>query len=277
MLPSLCKQFHLRTEPERITPTGELEPMEPDDLELVEEREVEEREVEEREVGDDLIPTGAVRARRGEDVLFVDVLRGLDDLTPVSLRLELDVFLELEDLGVNGLNWIRPPPGVIFLADLGDFDASVSTRVGTPHLKFSVEWNKSLYIEQSTAIAFSNCSVCDTALFILTASAKTNVLIPSGSLRSLGLPFVMEKSASVFRRLISLSIFSNSGNCFLVTPSRAKVLGTVEKYLYIVTFFDADFAWPHSLRARPRAWISEATSCKGSKRCTPVRPLILSP
>jgi hypothetical protein len=226
--------------------------MEPDDLELVEEREVEEREVEEREVeerevGDDLIPAGAVRARRGEDVLFIDVLRGLDDLTPVRRRLglddlELDVFLELEDLGVNGLNWIRPPPGVIFLADLGDFDASVSTRVGTPHLKFSVEWKSCLYMEQSTAIAFRSCSVCDTALFILTASAKTNVLIPSGSLRSLGLPFVMEKSASVFRRLISLSIFSNSGNCFLVTPSRAKVLGTVEKYLYIVTFFDADFA-----------------------------------
>jgi len=140
----------LRTELEleRITPTGELEPMEPEDLEL--------ELVEEREVGDVRIPTGAVRARRCDVARFIDVLRGLDDLTPVRRRLGLEDLLELDDLpglddllelddrGVRGDNCIRPPPGVIFLADLGDFDASTSTRVGTPHLKFSLEWNKSL-------------------------------------------------------------------------------------------------------------------------------------
>ena len=125
----------------RRTPDGDDDPKDPEDLELVDER----------EVGDVREKFGAVRARRCDDVLFVDVLRGLDDLTPVSLRrlgledlLEPDDLLELDDRGVRGDNCIRPPPGVIFLADLGDFEASMSTFVGTPHLKFSLEWNKSL-------------------------------------------------------------------------------------------------------------------------------------
>ncbi|ABT16393.1 hypothetical protein ATCV1_z259R [Acanthocystis turfacea chlorella virus 1] len=167
---------------------------------------------------------------------------GDDDRLEEDDRCEDDDRLEDDDLGVSGLKRRSPVVGDSFLALIGVLDAVMSTFVGTPHLKFSELWNELLYSGQSIAIALSNRSVCATSLFSLTASANTNVLTPSGSLVSLGPPFVREKSAWVFRRRISLSIFSSSGSCFFETPSLAKVLGIVEKYLNTVTVLDADLA-----------------------------------
>ena len=223
---------------EEITPRGELK-TDPGDIVPDVVREPDAREPDAREP--DAVPErGIVRVL--EDDRIPDDRCEDDDRLGDDDRLEEDDRLEDDDLGVSGLKRRRPVVGDSFLALIGVFDAVMSTFVGTPHLKFSELWNELLYSGQSIAIALSNRSVCATSLFSLTASANTNVLTPSGSLVSLGPPFVREKSAWVFRRRISLSIFSSSGSCFFETPSLAKVLGIVEKYLNTVTVLDADLA-----------------------------------
>jgi len=136
---------------------------------------------------DDLVPDDVLIP---EDDLLDDDERALEED-----RWDEEERLEDDDFGVSGLNRRSPVEGDNFLALIGDLDAVISTFVGTPHLKFSELWNELLYNGQSMAIALRSLSVCATSLFSLTASANTNVLIPSGSLVSLGPPFVKEKSA----------------------------------------------------------------------------------
>ena len=98
-----------------------------------------------------------------------DILVGDGDLLDLGDDEDLG-----EDLGVSGDNCISPVVGdLAAVGDLCSLDDATSTNTGLPHWKFSLEWNKSLKILQSTAIAFNNLSVCATGAFLLTASAKT--------------------------------------------------------------------------------------------------------